>query len=426
MSKNATRNAKIVSDFATGNFTKAALARRYNVDEATIRRVLKAASTKPASVSTTKIKVGDTVKMTERAKQWYGDSKRNPHNGLGKVVDSQYDAVFEYKVNWGNGYENCYQKADLEVVTQVAPEQKDVKASVKAKAKKAVEKQQEVAEGSAETGIRAALQAGQQVAFIITGDSIVLTLGGDTEIVDSTHQNYKAIQLAILDGNFREAYDLMNISKAITKFSKGSITVQNGELYYGEMQLKSSLVNRILDLMAQGDEGFKRLVNFLERLLNNPSRDSVEQLWGFVSHLDVEIDEDGFIIGWKKVQNKNGHLFDSYTGKVPNDVGNVVEMPRFMVNANRDQTCSQGLHVGAWDYVKGFSGDTILKVKVDPADVVSVPSDYNDMKMRAAKYTVLDVVDGNKNLKDFTRAADVKVLHVKVGERGEILSSQEI
>lgn len=374
----ATRNKAIVRDFAKGGVTKAALARKYGVDEKTIRRVLLTAGGQALAKGTAEKRAPVTAK-------------------------------------------------------------KDVKASVKQKAQKAVGGAPKSAKASTTgsapkvsvtaptptaSGVKAALEAGKEVAYIITGDSIILTLGDDTEIVDASHQNYKAIQAAIVTGNFKEAYELMNISKAIASFTRGAIVVKDGHLRYGELELKSTLVTRILNMMAEGDTGFERLVKFLELLLDNPSKASVDELWDFMAHLDVEIDENGYIIGWKKVQQKADGLFDSRTGKVPNDVGNLVEMPRSMVNDNRDQTCSQGLHIGAWQYVASFSGDTILKVLVNPADVVSVPSDYNGQKMRAAKYVVVCAVDGRKNPID-TKTHN-KPVHVKVGQNGQILDRKEI
>lgn len=359
--------------------------------------------------------IGKRVRLSAKGrKEWvYGsmDSGFNPHNGLGTVsAVSSVDIAYPVNVKWDNGQTNIYAYSHLDVIDSVEPAPAEQKA-------------EQTTAGSA---VIQALEAGKDVEFVITGDSVMLTLGDDVEIVESTHTNYKAIRAAILDGEFKKAYDLMNIAKSITTYTKGAITVKNGQLAYGEMTLKSSLVTRILELMAKGDEAFKSLVNFLERLLNNPSKDSVEQLWGFISHLDVEIDADGYIIGWKNVNNVNGHLVDCHTGKVPNDVGNIVEMPRHMVNDDKDQTCSQGLHVAAWGYLRHFSGNTTLKVKVDPADVVSIPTDYNDMKMRAAKYEVVDTVDSNRNHVDFARAADVVKLHVKVGKKGQILESKPI
>lgn len=424
----AERNAKILADFNTGNFSKAAIARRFGVDEKTVRRVVKAAGNggnkpqvakdvkasvkqkaqkavggaqKSAKANTTASAQSKSVNVPTQNAFSVGDKVQTQNGtavGVVKSVDRLGTEPVCY-VAWGNRLTTIrYYASDLKPVgakdvTPVAP---------------------------AQTGVKAALQAGQAVEYVITGDSIMLTLGDDVEIVDGSHQNYKAIKQAIVAEDYKTAYDLMNISKAITKFTQGAISVRDGELFYGEMRLRSTLVTRILDLMAQGDEGFKSLVNFLERLLKNPSKSSVEQLWGFISHLDVDIDADGYIIGWKKVRAKKDGLFDSRTGKVPNDIGNIVEMPRHMVDDNRDVTCSQGLHVGAWDYVTSFSGDTILKVKVDPADVVAVPTDYNDMKMRAAKYTVVAVVD--KDRKEVNTAITKPRVHVMVGTAGELLS----
>lgn len=374
-----TRNKAIARDFAKGGVTKAALARKYGVDEKTIRRAIKAESPNVL-----------TLNVTVKTKDVKASVKAKAQKAAGK--SSKAGAKKSAKVT---------SNASVKSTVQTAPTQ-------------------------TASGVKAALQAGQEVAYIITGDSIVLTLGDDTEIVDSSHANYKSIQAAIVTGDYKTAYDLMNIGKAITSFTKGAISVKGGELHYGEMKLKSTLVERILAMMAEGDEGFKRLVAFLERLLENPSARSVEELWGFVSHLDVEIDDEGYLIGWKNVKSRSGHLVDCHTGKVPNDVGNIVEMPRHMVNDNKDQTCSQGLHVAAWGYLSHFSGDVTLKVRVNPADVVSIPTDYNDMKMRAAKYEVVDTVGSDRKHKPFSAAADVKRLHVKVGQRGEILSSVEI
>lgn len=128
--------------------------------------------------------------------------------------------------------------------------------------------------------------------------------------------------------------------------------------------------------------------------------------------------------GWKKVSTREGKLVDSHTYRVPNDLGNIVEMPRWMVDNNRNVTCSQGLHVGAWDYVRCFSGDTILKVRVHPRDVVSVPTDYNDMKMRSSRYEVAAIVDNQRKV---LKAWDGKTeaLHVIVGTAGELISQRK-
>jgi hypothetical protein len=79
-----------------------------------------------------------------------------------------------------------------------------------------------------------------------------------------------------------------------------------------------------------------------------------------------------------------------------------VTMPREECDSNPNQLCSRGLHVGNLSYVKefGHSDRVIHECVVDPADVVAVPRDYNNTKMRVCKYTPVAVYghsdsDGN-------------------------------
>ena len=79
----------------------------------------------------------------------------------------------------------------------------------------------------------------------------------------------------------------------------------------------------------------------------------------------------------------------SYNGE-----GNpIVEMNRNMVDDNRDITCSSGLHFCSIDYLKHFGGSKIVILKIDPADVVSIPSDYNNAKGRTCKYEIISELE---------------------------------
>ncbi len=87
---------------------------------------------------------------------------------------------------------------------------------------------------------------------------------------------------------------------------------------------------------------------------------------------------------------------DKYSGTLNNKPGSKLRVPRQAVDDNRANQCSKGLHVGALDYVGwyGSSGDKLIVVKVDPADVVSVPLDSHAQKCRTAAYEVLRDFDG--------------------------------
>jgi hypothetical protein len=63
-------------------------------------------------------------------------------------------------------------------------------------------------------------------------------------------------------------------------------------------------------------------------------------------------------------------------------------MPRGKVDDDFRRGCSFGFHVGTREYATSWGPRTML-VKVDPADVVSVPSDCECQKLRTSRYTVV-------------------------------------
>ena len=73
-------------------------------------------------------------------------------------------------------------------------------------------------------------------------------------------------------------------------------------------------------------------------------------------------------------------------------------MTRSKVDDDRARGCSNGLHAGALNYVAGYgsleNGDKIVIVKINPADVVSVPSDCNCEKLRTCRYEVVGEYQG--------------------------------
>jgi hypothetical protein len=106
----------------------------------------------------------------------------------------------------------------------------------------------------------------------------------------------------------------------------------------------------------------------------------------------LPITPDGCFLAYKRVRE---NYMDCHTGTMDNSVGRVVEMERNMVDDNRNNTCSSGLHFCSHSYLSSFGGERTVIVKIDPADVVSIPSDYNDAKGRACRYTVIGEVGRN-------------------------------
>lgn len=215
-----------------------------------------------------------------------------------------------------------------------------------------------------------------------------ISVDGTVYTANDDHENFvKARQLCI-DGNPLKAVDLVNTKKAVQEFTSGAVTIQGNTVKYKDLVISSSLTQRIVNAMSEGKE-FKFLVKFFERLMANPSYRAVTDFFNFVDHNDIEIDEEGYVIAFRRVRND---YKDFYTGTMDNSVGKTVEMPRNMVNENPEQTCSNGLHIAAKHYIPHYHGGQgrILKVKVDPADVVSTPSDYSGSKCRVCKFVVLE------------------------------------
>ncbi|MDX1532668.1 MAG: helix-turn-helix domain-containing protein [Nitrosopumilaceae archaeon] len=187
-------------------------------------------------------------------------------------------------------------------------------------------------------------------------------------------------------------WERLDKTYALETFSQGKITVDpNGEsVIYDGNPISNKLSRRIIDLVKErGQEGVQLLVNFLEKLMENPSYRAVNSLYDFLLHNDIEIIDNGNFYAWKFVTSD---FKDCYTKTMDNSVGQVVEMPRNMVNEDPEQTCSAGLHVCAKHYLTGHWGDNIVKCEVDPRDVVAIPIDYNNAKMRTCRYKVVEDV----------------------------------
>ena len=126
----------------------------------------------------------------------------------------------------------------------------------------------------------------------------------------------------------------------------------------------------------------------MENLMNNPSYRAVNELYGFLEKNSLPITPDGCFLAYKKVRND---YMDIHSGTFNNSVGYICEMERNQVDDNQNNTCSSGLHFCSKEYLNHFgSGDSrTMIVKINPADVVSIPTDYNNSKGRTCRYTVI-------------------------------------
>ena len=227
-----------------------------------------------------------------------------------------------------------------------------------------------------------------------------VTIGAETYNASGDHPKFMEIIGLLREEKYDEAMEMLNMKRGLERYISGDLIIEGGTLKYKDLIIDSGLTRRIVGKMQNG-EPFEPLVAFFENLMANPSRRAVYQLYDFLEHNDIEITDDGHFIAWKRV---NSNFKDMYTGKFDNSPGTVVKVNRFQVDENPNVTCSHGLHLAAKSYIPHYGGGSgkVIACKVNPADVVAIPTDYNNAKMRCAGYEVLyEVTSDFKEMKHY-------------------------
>jgi hypothetical protein len=232
------------------------------------------------------------------------------------------------------------------------------------------------------------------VPFMWVDGNLTLVLNNKTYQVLPDHINYKTILEILPTATADELLDIVDVEKAVASFSDGLVEIKNGQVTYEGEVVHGSISKRILEFMSKGLP-FQPLVNFLNNLMDNPSMQSQKELYDFLEHEHLPITEDGFFLAYKAVRND---FKDKYRGVFDNSVGQIVKMQRAKVDDDRARGCSDGLHAGALNYVASYgsvdAGDRIVIVKINPRDVVSVPTDCNCEKLRTCQYEVVGEYQG--------------------------------
>jgi hypothetical protein len=223
--------------------------------------------------------------------------------------------------------------------------------------------------------------------FVLNGNNLSIFLKGKPYNINNAHPNFKKIVAGLksetdedeLAGLIQE-----DMKKQLFK-TVGAEFKDGGMIFMGGEPVSDAIIIRYR-FMIENDfplEGFKL---FIQNLAQNPSRDSRKDLYGFLEACTLPITEDGHFLAYKKI---NWDYTDCYSGILDNHIGKIVEIPREKVNSNRNETCSNGLHICSRSYLSHYSGARVVVVKVNPKDVVSVPVDYNNAKMRVCRYEVV-------------------------------------
>lgn len=233
-----------------------------------------------------------------------------------------------------------------------------------------------------------------KIGFQIKQDhSIVLFIDGKLHTIGKDDINFPIVLEAIKTEKWDTVRRTINVRQVIADHADGRVEIFGEEIYIDKKKLPDGVTRRVLPVLKANDFNLKPLFRLLENIEKNPEAFSREELYLFLNHNDLPITNDGHFLAYKMVRSD---YKDIYTGTLDNSVGKVVQMDRTDVDPNRNRTCSKGLHFCSYDYIPQayHTGSNpeyrLLVLKINPADVVSIPSDYNNSKGRCWRYEVVD------------------------------------
>jgi hypothetical protein len=220
-----------------------------------------------------------------------------------------------------------------------------------------------------------------KVNYHVLNDSVVLNYNGKTVLVAASDKRYEGVLDCIRNDKLADIPAIVEIERA---FNRDGLELRDGILMSGNEPMPAELNERLMRFKEQ-KLPYQPLLKFWENLKKNPSFNSRQQLFKFLEHNGHPLTPDGCFIAYRGVSED---FKDKKTGTFDNRPGAVCQMERSLVDDNPNNTCSSGLHVACFDYAKGF-GEKLVEVKVNPADVVAVPTDYNGTKMRTCRFEVI-------------------------------------
>ena len=262
--------------------------------------------------------------------------------------------------------------------------------------------------------------------FSVTGrtpqrDLSVFYADGDNATVPESHPQFAELLERVMHGaddeEVRSLVDvILGAAQKLTLLSE-RVSTKGRSLFFDGDEIHGVLVDTIVETIANGEsDRLSAVVNFLEKVKTNPDIRSIDDLYRWITNGDLLIHEDGDFLAYKwtrghgserKSVNEGNATVDGeeITGQIPNYDGATVTMPRSRVDDNEDVACSTGLHAGTHGYTEWFGsgdGETVL-VKINPRDVVSVPSDHSSQKLRVCRYVVQHVVAGRLDNKIYVQ-----------------------
>lgn len=236
--------------------------------------------------------------------------------------------------------------------------------------------------------------------------SLTVVIDSKTYNLTNGHCNFMLVakELSLPNPDLAKIIRLMDAKTAMAEFSFNLLQRRGDKVFYNGHEVQNVLVERINDFMKLGLPWWP-IWKFLGNVLQNPREHSQQFVYTFLENEHLPLTPDGCFLGYKGVQkdfwsvHTGRHTMikgrQNETGHILNSVGQSIEVPYDEVLADPEEPCGRGLHIGSYNYAKGWAGQEgmVVLVQCNPKHVVSVPNLAHEV-LRACAYEVKDLVWG--------------------------------
>lgn len=237
--------------------------------------------------------------------------------------------------------------------------------------------------------------------YLLTQDSVTVVIGGKPYSISSQSPGFSDVRDSVVRGDDpvkvlgviqAKAEKVQEVVRETLRRQSltGKLTYEEGVILYEGKPLFNYAVEVLVKFLNLG-HNVSALAKFIEKQQQNPLQSVHDELYRFLEFGKIPLTPDGDFLVYKAVR---ADFKDIHSGTFDNAVGAKPRLTREAVDPDRNQTCSRGLHVCSYGYLPHFANAEghVMVCKVDPRDVVAIPTDYNNTKMRVAGYEVVGEV----------------------------------
>jgi hypothetical protein len=240
-----------------------------------------------------------------------------------------------------------------------------------------------------------------KMPYVLTDTFVSVVLpkpfnGERTFALDQSHPTFKRLVSALKRNAWAQVPKLVTLASQLANQRYRDITVSKDGVFYKKQPVDTVLAQKIAALVREGKPTAPYL-KFMWNLYQNPSVDAQGELFEWLQNFNngkfVPTD-DGCFLAYKAVRD---NYRDVYSNTWDYRVGQIARLSRDQVDPDRRNECSYGLHFCSLGYLHCFGGQKIMKIKVNPRDVVAIPRDYGFSKGRTCCFEVLaELADKNE------------------------------